>query len=185
MEVLSQLPLMFGSLSWSILVLQIWDETWMSRNPPWPATWAVCGIQVHGNPSRAARHPYVTCLHRFRPTPVFLTSWSSFHGSVCIRDAKEAFSVRPRFPEKFTYMVLDVEDNEEQNLIRLFPTWATLNVPKRNIVALHFASFLCAGQRHSLMLQLPRMGGFSSTAMVSPIIDGLDVRSIHTIYKGA
>jgi len=40
---------------------------------------------------------------------------------VCIRDAKEAFSVRPRFPENFTYMVLDVEDNEEQNLIRLFP----------------------------------------------------------------
>lgn len=40
---------------------------------------------------------------------------------VCIRDAKEAFSVRPRFPDQFTYMVLDVEDSEEQNLIRLFP----------------------------------------------------------------
>jgi len=40
---------------------------------------------------------------------------------VCIRDAKEAFSVRPRYPDQFTYMVLDVEDNEEQNLIRLFP----------------------------------------------------------------
>jgi len=40
---------------------------------------------------------------------------------VCIRDAKEAFSVRPRFPEHFRYMVLDVEDSEEQNLIRLFP----------------------------------------------------------------
>ncbi|KAJ7212263.1 protein-tyrosine phosphatase-like protein [Mycena pura] len=40
---------------------------------------------------------------------------------VCIRDAKEAFSVRPRFPEHFQYMTLDVEDNEEQNLIRLFP----------------------------------------------------------------
>lgn len=41
--------------------------------------------------------------------------------SLCIRDAKEAFSVRPRFPEHFRYMVLDVEDNEDQNLIRLFP----------------------------------------------------------------
>ena len=41
--------------------------------------------------------------------------------SVCIRDAKEAFSVRPRFPEHFQYMVLDVQDSEEQNLIRLFP----------------------------------------------------------------
>ncbi|THH11641.1 hypothetical protein EW145_g516 [Phellinidium pouzarii] len=40
---------------------------------------------------------------------------------VCIRDVKEAFSVRPRFPERFKYLVLDVEDNEEQNLIRLFP----------------------------------------------------------------
>lgn len=40
---------------------------------------------------------------------------------VCIRDAKEAFSVKPRFPEHFTYLTLDVEDNDEQNLIRLFP----------------------------------------------------------------
>ncbi|KAG6811372.1 hypothetical protein H0H92_007757 [Tricholoma furcatifolium] len=41
---------------------------------------------------------------------------------VCIRDAKEAFSVRPRFESSFQYLVLDVQDNEEQNLIRLFPT---------------------------------------------------------------
>ncbi|KAJ3558901.1 hypothetical protein NM688_g653 [Phlebia brevispora] len=40
---------------------------------------------------------------------------------LCIRDAKEAFSVRPRFPDQFVYMVLDVEDNEEQNLIRIYP----------------------------------------------------------------
>ncbi|KIM78531.1 hypothetical protein PILCRDRAFT_824434 [Piloderma croceum F 1598] len=40
---------------------------------------------------------------------------------VCIRDAKEAFSVKARFPDHFKYLVLDVEDNEEQNLIRLFP----------------------------------------------------------------
>ncbi|OCB85009.1 phosphatases II [Sanghuangporus baumii] len=36
---------------------------------------------------------------------------------VCIRDAKEAFSVKPRFPDHFIYLVLDVQDNEEQNLI--------------------------------------------------------------------
>ena len=41
--------------------------------------------------------------------------------SVCIRDAKEAFSVKPRFPDHFVYLVLDVQDNEEQNLISLFP----------------------------------------------------------------
>jgi serine/threonine/tyrosine-interacting protein len=40
---------------------------------------------------------------------------------LCIRDAKEAFSVKPRFPEHFQYMTLDVQDNEDQNLIRLFP----------------------------------------------------------------
>ncbi|CAE6456101.1 Serine/threonine/tyrosine-interacting protein AltName: Full=Phosphoserine/threonine/tyrosine interaction protein [Rhizoctonia solani AG-1 IB] len=39
----------------------------------------------------------------------------------CIRDVKEAFSVKPRFPDQLQYLVLDVEDNEEQNLIRLFP----------------------------------------------------------------
>ena len=42
--------------------------------------------------------------------------------SVCIRDEKEAFSVRPRFPDMIKYLVLDVQDNEEQNLIRLFPS---------------------------------------------------------------
>lgn len=46
---------------------------------------------------------------------------------VCIRDVKEAFSVHPRFPERFQYMVLDVEDNEEQNLIRLFPGYVVLD----------------------------------------------------------
>lgn len=51
-----------------------------------------------------------------------LAFWLVF--SVCIRDAKEAFSVRPRFQEHFTYLVLDVQDNEEQNLIRLFPGFA-------------------------------------------------------------
>ncbi|TCD62304.1 hypothetical protein EIP91_007071 [Steccherinum ochraceum] len=40
---------------------------------------------------------------------------------LCIRDAKEAFAVRPRFPDNFKYMTLNVEDSEEQNLIRLFP----------------------------------------------------------------
>jgi len=40
---------------------------------------------------------------------------------LCIRDVKEAFSVKPRFPEEFQYLVLDVQDTEEQNLIRMFP----------------------------------------------------------------
>jgi serine/threonine/tyrosine-interacting protein len=45
--------------------------------------------------------------------------------SLCIRDAKEAFSVKPRFPEYFQYMTLDVQDNEDQNLIRLFPGYTS------------------------------------------------------------
>lgn len=51
--------------------------------------------------------------------------------SVCIRDAKEAFSVKPRFQEHFRYLVLDVEDSEEQNLIRLFPGyyWFMTHLP--------------------------------------------------------
>jgi serine/threonine/tyrosine-interacting protein len=32
--------------------------------------------------------------------------------------------VRPRFIDNFSYLTLDVEDNEEQNLIRLFPQYA-------------------------------------------------------------
>lgn len=27
----------------------------------------------------------------------------------------------PRFPQQFKYLVLDVTDNEEQNLIKVFP----------------------------------------------------------------
>lgn len=40
---------------------------------------------------------------------------------VCIRDASEAFSVKPRYPGQFIYLTLDVKDTEDQNLITLFP----------------------------------------------------------------
>ena len=40
---------------------------------------------------------------------------------MCIRDASEAFSVKPRFPDQFLYLTLDVKDTEDQNLITLFP----------------------------------------------------------------
>lgn len=40
---------------------------------------------------------------------------------VCIRDAAEAFSVKPRFPDEFIYLTLDVKDTDDQNLITLFP----------------------------------------------------------------
>jgi hypothetical protein len=34
-----------------------------------------------------------------------------------VRDVRESFAVKNRFPEDFIYKVLDVADNEEQNLI--------------------------------------------------------------------
>ncbi|KAL7412281.1 protein-tyrosine phosphatase-like protein [Mrakia frigida] len=40
---------------------------------------------------------------------------------VCIRDKQEAFLVKPRFPEHFVYLTLDISDHEDQNLIRIFP----------------------------------------------------------------
>ncbi|CED82691.1 phosphatases ii [Phaffia rhodozyma] len=40
---------------------------------------------------------------------------------VCIRDKKEALLVKPRFPDRFTYLTLDISDHEDQNLIRIFP----------------------------------------------------------------
>src|SRR5277367_5788967 len=52
----------------------------------------------------------------------------NYRNRVCIRDAKEAFSVKPRFPDQFIYMVLDVQDNEEQNLIRIFPQYVLFAV---------------------------------------------------------
>jgi len=61
------------------------------------------------------------CVNFGREASLFILSKADAFIRVCIRDAKEAFSVKPRFPERFQYMVLDVEDNEEQNLIRLFP----------------------------------------------------------------
>lgn len=40
---------------------------------------------------------------------------------ICIRGEAEAVFVRPRFPDQFKYLVLDVRDSEEQNLIRIYP----------------------------------------------------------------
>ena len=48
---------------------------------------------------------------------------------LCIRDVKEAFSVRARFPETFVYLELDVRDNEEQNLIRVYPQSVRFRAP--------------------------------------------------------
>ena len=99
----------------------------MSGDPPRSSFRSLCSIQIIRNINRSQSISHVcggTSLALIlRNHNVDLTRVNFFFclSSVCIRDAKEAFSVRPRFPEHFNYMVLDVEDNEEQNLIRLFP----------------------------------------------------------------
>ncbi|TIA92521.1 hypothetical protein E3P99_00550 [Wallemia hederae] len=50
----------------------------------------------------------------------YLTSTGITH-IICIRGEAEAVFVRPRFPDLFSYLVLDVRDSEEQNLIRIYP----------------------------------------------------------------
>ena len=55
----------------------------------------------------------------------------TFRPSLCIRDVDEAFSVKPRFPEQFKYLVLDVRDREEQNIIRIFSMYAPLHIIKK------------------------------------------------------
>ncbi|KAG0142075.1 hypothetical protein CROQUDRAFT_663019 [Cronartium quercuum f. sp. fusiforme G11] len=39
----------------------------------------------------------------------------------CISESREAHIYRPRFPDQFTYLVLDIRDATDQNLISKFP----------------------------------------------------------------
>ena len=41
--------------------------------------------------------------------------------SLCVRDTREVNIITPRFPGEFIYMTLEIEDNEDQNLIKVFP----------------------------------------------------------------
>jgi hypothetical protein len=70
--------------------------------------------------SHTCRRLTTETFETFVQTPK-LCFFGVFPHSICIRDVKESFSVRPRFPGSFEYLVLDVQDSEEQNLIRLFP----------------------------------------------------------------
>ncbi|XP_076441878.1 serine/threonine/tyrosine-interacting protein A-like [Babylonia areolata] len=40
---------------------------------------------------------------------------------VCVRQRMLTSLVKPNFPEVFTYLVLDIEDNEVQNIMQYFP----------------------------------------------------------------
>ena len=90
----------------------------MPGDPPRSLPRPLRRVKVARGPQIHRDHPHVSTpslllnLHQTKTHTVF---------SVCIRDKKEAFSVKPRFPDEIAYLVLDVQDHEEQNLIRLFP----------------------------------------------------------------
>ena len=88
-----------------------------------------------------------------------------YRNRVCIRDAKEAFSVKPRFPEQFIYMVLDVQDNEEQNLIRIFPQYVLLAVDSLLPFIYHATE-----QRNLLTKQLSKGVEFWFIVMVGSLL---------------
>jgi hypothetical protein len=64
---------------------------------------------------------------------------AGFTCSVCIRDQREAFLVKPRFPESFQYLTMDISDHEVRRLLKstlMFsnPLWLTVTtnlVPRR------------------------------------------------------
>ncbi|GAA5824403.1 hypothetical protein JCM5353_005025 [Sporobolomyces roseus] len=40
---------------------------------------------------------------------------------LCIAESREAHLVRPKFPDQFQYMIQEIRDADDQNLIRIFP----------------------------------------------------------------
>lgn len=97
----------------------------MPRDPSWPPPRSLPSLQEPNLPQGARHLAHVRVLSASK-TPAQNPELRLFclavpAPRVCIRDVKEAFSVRPRFPGSFEYLVLDVQDSEEQNLIRLFP----------------------------------------------------------------
>ena len=93
----------------------------MPGDPSWSSTGSFSGLQKPSFPQGAWNLTHVRVLPpKLSYRPLNFVSLAVLH-RVCIRDVKESFSVRPRFPGSFEYLVLDVQDSEEQNLIRLFP----------------------------------------------------------------
>lgn len=46
---------------------------------------------------------------------------------VCVRQDIEANFIKPNFPHKFRYLVLDIADNPVENIIRYFPMVSRLS----------------------------------------------------------
>jgi hypothetical protein len=101
----------------------------MPGDPSWPSTRSFPSLQEPSHPQGTWYFTHVRVLPpKLSYKPLSFVSLAVPH-RVCIRDVKESFSVRPRFPESFEYLVLDVQDCEEQNLIRLFPRFGWHIIP--------------------------------------------------------
>jgi hypothetical protein len=93
----------------------------LSRDYPRASPRSLLSFEGARQVAEARHHPHVRVHSSLLYPTQRRRAEVSDTNSVCLRDAKEAFSVKPRFPEHFVYMVLDVQDTEDQNLIRLFP----------------------------------------------------------------
>jgi hypothetical protein len=117
---------LYTYLVWVRNGLQVWDAARMSGDHPRVISWPFPSFKIAGSTARTQHHSHVRTI--MRPTSFMSPDIHPHVWSVCIRDAKEAFSVKPRFQENFRYLVLDVEDSEEQNLIRLFPGYSPWHI---------------------------------------------------------
>lgn len=128
----------------------------MPGDPPGSSPRPVPSLKVSRAAAKADGNPYV----RYRARRSHQDAEAFVR--VCIRDAKEAFSVKPRFPEKFEYLTLDVQDNEEQNLIRMFPQSVLV------AIKIWLATEMCVGQSLSSTLRSLKVAASSFIAMVRP-----------------
>jgi hypothetical protein len=100
---------------------QVRHATSMPGDPTRPPTRPIPSFQEPNHAQGPRYFAHVRVLSRLLHAVLSFDLLGYPAHRVCVRDAKEAFSVRPRFPDSFQYLVLDVQDSEEQNLIRLFP----------------------------------------------------------------
>ncbi|XP_024292555.1 serine/threonine/tyrosine-interacting protein isoform X1 [Oncorhynchus tshawytscha] len=64
---------------------------------------------------------------------------------VCVRQDIEANFIKPNFPHKFRYLVLDIADNPVENIIRYFPMTTIVPVPKNTKIKEFIDDCLASG----------------------------------------
>ncbi|POY70747.1 hypothetical protein BMF94_6157 [Rhodotorula taiwanensis] len=46
---------------------------------------------------------------------------------LCIAETRESHILKPKFPDEFVYLIQDIRDADDQNLIRIFPQYSKFN----------------------------------------------------------